>query len=184
MQSLVRTGVGPAGCRSFRPQGGPGTRDGPAWFGLAAGAACRQVTRNATSRVPVIVFHQPDHGGLSPRGPLAGDGRAGPVLACQSPVTARAGAPRRLHPRWLRRSIPQVQTARSHRPRAVEHRDCPPCGGDMGSIAQGRGGGDGCFSIPQLAGVSGLISWRLGFLDSAGLATLSSSPERGRCSVR
>ena len=34
-------------------------------------------------------------------------------------------------------SIPEDQTARSHRPSAVEHRDCPPCGGDMGNISPG-----------------------------------------------
>jgi len=46
-------------------------------------------------------------------------------------------------------SIPPDHTARSHRPRAVEHRDCPPCGGDGGSMRQMRGGGDGWRRIPH-----------------------------------
>ena len=69
--------------------------------------------------------------------------------------------------RWLRSSIPTDLTARSHRPRAVEHRDCPPCGGDVGIITQVRGGGDGGFSIPQLEGVRELIGLGLGLRDSA-----------------
>ena len=75
--------------------------------------------------------------------------------------------------RWLRSSIPTDLTARSHRPRAVEHRDCPPCGGDGGIITQVRGGGDGGFSIPQLAGVSGLIGLGLGILDSTEVRSIS-----------
>src|SRR5215813_1027101 len=35
---------------------------------------------------------------------------------------------------WRRCRFPQDLFARPHRPRAVEHRDCPPCGGDGGSI--------------------------------------------------
>ena len=78
--------------------------------------------------------------------------------------------------RWLRSSIPTDLTARSHRPRAVEHRDCPPCGGDGRIITQVRGGGDGGFSIPQLAGVSGLIGLGLAFWDSAELGAGSGRP--------
>ena len=47
-------------------------------------------------------------------------------------------------------SIPEDQTARSHRPRAVEHRDWPSCGGDMGNISRVGRGGDERGSIPQL----------------------------------
>jgi len=75
--------------------------------------------------------------------------------------------------RWLRSSIPTDLTARSHRPRAVEHRDCPPCGGDGRIITQVRGGGDGGFSIPQLNGFSGLMWKGLALLDSAEVRSTS-----------
>ena len=124
--------------------------------------------RNATSRVPAIV--------CAPAGSrrcftswTPGRRRKGRAVHARSPVNSA-------HPfqdgahfscRWLRSSIPTDLTARSHRPRAVEHRDCPPCGGDVGIITQVRGGGDGGLSIPQLAGVRELIGLGLGFLDSA-----------------
>ena len=72
----------------------------------------------------------------------------------------------------FRRSTPLDRIA----PALPEHRDCPPCGGDVLSIAQVRGGGDGSFSIPQFAEVSGLIWLGLGLWNSAGLCTGLADP--------
>ena len=70
--------------------------------------------------------------------PATGGGRAGLFI----PVPCGRN---RLH-YWLRSAlsprvgqtnpcIPQGYTARSHHPRIVEHRDCPPCGGGVTVIA-------------------------------------------------
>ncbi len=56
--------------------------------------------------------------------------RQGRAVLSRSPETS----PRWLHKHAFRRAL----TARSHHPRAVEHRDCPPCGGD-GAISHGIG---------------------------------------------
>ena len=129
-------------------------------------------TRHPAS--PRSFARQPDHGGVSPLGSWAGGGKAGlfmPGPLWNSAHPFQGGA--HFSCRWLRSSIPTDLTARSHRPRAVEHRDCPPCGGDGGIITQVRGGGDGGFSIPQLAGVSGLIGLGLGILDSTEVRSIS-----------
>jgi hypothetical protein len=60
-----------------------------------------------------------------------------------SPTAARAGRVRLRSPATpglggASRRVPRDLPARSHHPRAVEHRDCPPCGGDARIIAQVR----------------------------------------------
>jgi hypothetical protein len=56
--------------------------------------------------------------------------RQGRAVLSRSPETS----PRWLHKHAFRRAL----TVRPHHPRAVEHRDCPPCGGD-GVISHGIG---------------------------------------------
>jgi len=141
----------------------------PRGLGIRHEDGYRQWKRNATSRVPAIV--------CSPAGSrrcftswTPSRRRKGRAVHARSLVEQRPllnGT--HFSCRWLRSSIPTDLTARSHRPRAVEHRDCPPCGGDGRIIAQVSGGGDGGFSIPQLVRVSGLIGLGLALRDSAEL---------------
>jgi len=91
----------------------------------------------------VIVIRQLSRRGLSPLGDsppaTAGPGCSVPVpcgrnhsrYRLRSALSPRVG---RMKPR-----IPKGYTARSHHPHAVEHRDCPPCGGDR-VISHGIGG--------------------------------------------
>ena len=171
-QSLIRTGaIALRDASALAPIFTKKRRAGDAGWPRVVWASARlsgyrQIERNATSRVPAIVIRQLNHGGVSPLGPQAGGGKAGVfspspcdgVGRSTSPITPCVGCTN---------SIPPDQTARSHRPRAVEHRDCPPCGGDARIMLQVRGGGDGGFSIPQLARVSGLMCRGLCVLDSA-----------------
>jgi hypothetical protein len=90
---------------------------------------------------PATVFRQLSRGGVSPLGgPAAGGGRAGlfiPVPCGCNRLRYRLRSA--LSPRVGQTNpcIPQGYTARSHHPRAVEHRDCPPCGGGERVIAWG-----------------------------------------------
>ena len=96
---------------------------------------------------PVIVFRQLSRRGVSPLGgPAAGGGRAGlfiPVPCGCNRLRYRLRSA--LSPRVGQTNpcIPQGYTARSHHPRAVEHRDCPPCGGGVCSMCRGVWVGDG-----------------------------------------
>jgi len=157
----------------------------PRGLGIRHEDGYRQWKRNATFRVPAIV--------CSPTGSrrcftswTLSRRRKGRAVHARSPVNSahpfQGGA--HFSCRWLRSSIPTDLTTRSHRPRAVEHRDRPPCGDDGRIIAQVSGGGHGGFSIPQFAQVRRLISQSFDLLDSAELATgladpLLSSPFQG-----
>jgi hypothetical protein len=96
---------------------------------------------------PVIVFRQLSRGGVSPLGgPAAGGGRAElftPVPCGCNRLRYRLRSA--LSPRVGQTNpcIPQGYTARSHHPRAVEHRDCPPCGGGGCSMRRDQWVGDG-----------------------------------------
>ena len=133
---LVRTSDCCPVCGSSWPDGEPGTRDCPADW--------RAVRENGSgkgkrfSRVPVIVVRQRTHRGIPPLGARAAGGRAG-LLRTRSPVTLPALD--------AQCTIPKGYTARSHHPRAVEHRDCPPCGGDVGVIAWGVCVGGSCVRL-------------------------------------
>ena len=88
--------------------------------GLLSQDSCRQMEETRSSRVPVIVMRQRTHRGIPPLEARAAGGRAG-LLRTRSPVTLPALD--------AQCTIPKGYTARSHHPRAVEHRDCPPCRG-------------------------------------------------------
>ena len=168
-------GLCPAGCFGSALKEGWGRGMAPRGLGIRHEDGYRQWKRNATSRVPAIV--------CSPTGSrrcftswTPGRRRKGRAVRARSLVGQRPllnGT--HFSCRWLRSSIPTDLTARSHRPRAVEHRDCPPCGGDVGIITQVRRGGDGGLSIPQLAEVSGLIGLGLASRDSAESVAMPSS---------
>jgi len=179
-QPLIRTSdaVRDASTAGLKlPEEAEGWGRGMAPRGL--GTASRRLPadkRNATSRVPAIV--------CAPAGSrrcftswTPGRRRKGRAVHARSPVNSAhlflGGA--HFSCRWLRSSILTDLTARSHRLRAVEHRDCPPCGDDLCSIAQVGGGGDGGFSIPQLEGVRELIGLGLGLRDSAEVRSISRS---------
>jgi hypothetical protein len=104
---------------SLRLSGGPGARDGPAmvwlrWLASAAGSG--RETRHPAS--PRSVIRQPARGELF-----------APVT--RTPPARRLGV---LGPPG------PVSRARCASTRAVEQRDCPPCGGDGGSISRARSG--------------------------------------------
>ena len=81
---------------------------------------------------PRPLFAGPEQGALNAPD-MAADGVSGressPPVPCAVIHPLRDG-PRNDSWPWLRCSFPQDLFARPHRPRAVEHRDCPPCGGD------------------------------------------------------
>jgi len=142
----LRTSAAVRDASARGPLGEPGTRGCPAGLAAAQGGD-RSWKRSGFPASPVIVFRQLSRGGVSPLGgPAAGGGRAGlfiPVPCGCNRLRYRLRSA--LSPRVGQTNpcIPQGYTARSHHPRAVEHRDCPPCGGGVCSMCREAWMGDG-----------------------------------------
>jgi hypothetical protein len=139
---LVRTSTAVRDALALARLAGRGRGMAPRGLGGCRKTATGRDKKRDHPASPVIVFRQLSRGGVSPLGgPAAGGGRAGLFI----PVPCGCNRLRyllrpALSPRVGQTNpcIPQGYTARSHHPRAVEHRDCPPCGG--GALLSHGGG--------------------------------------------
>jgi hypothetical protein len=127
------------------PDGGPGTREGPAWFGWLVAQLCRQTEEDrGFPRPQRIGLRQPRTRESIPPSAVGTAGGVQVLVFTQDPWNypllglpiglAFTGAERpaseeALAPRSIRIALASFEQVH----------DCPPCGGDGGSIAQGEG---------------------------------------------
>ena len=144
--------LGAPGMHVPSTSGGPGDAGCPAWFGVCPCEQLPVVRREARIPRPPRSFGQRPRTRRSFHTSAVGSAAGVQVCSVRSQVLETS--PSAWPDPWRHardRHSPEAETspcpvsgpgtlhARSHRPRAVEHRDCPPCGGDGGSIAQVRG---------------------------------------------